>query len=1014
MDGYSLVLTVLLLAGGTLADRVGCTRTLLNGCALVGLVSMGRVLAGSAGALIAVRTLLGVSAAVIMTSTLSILRNVCTDRRELGRAIAIWTAVGAAGAAAGGLPMKRSGWLAALWSAAPVTALCLPLVAASCPSPTATARAAGTYPACCCPWAASPTWSARSRAPNTGGVYRSAPASESEGAGPEPQQYSELSGAAPGPRAAPGPTMTLISSHGMAPGKAFSPGLAFLMSGRATAVLDARMRFLAWSPEAESMLGYLPGEVLNRSIDEVLGTSLTAGRTAADDRSAGAPDEATVPGIQSVRHRDGRTVPVALSVNALRPAGAAWLMVAMDVEWLRRNALDQAILTGLFHQTPVTLGIYDIDARVAWINTAIEKQFGLALDEVAGRRLPEVIPDGVLLTEDGGVVRDVEEPIRRALRTGNPVVDVRYRSTPHSDPYHQHVWSFSYFRLQDEAGQPTGVCEVGFEITDRYVAQQRLALLSRASGSIGRTLDVRRTAEDLTELVVPELADAVTVDLLEAVLSGQEPPSFTDDSGPNLCRVAQRTRGPEAEADITRGGTNPAVLRCLADATTHTDPSTGVLVVPLAARGAVLGVVSFARAAPRDPFDDEEVALVGELVSRTAVCVDNARRYARERATALTLQRDLLPRALPRPTGVEVAHRYVPAAGPAGVGGDWYDVIPLSGARVGVIVGDVAGHGLSAAATMGRLRTTVAALAVLDLPPDELLSRLDDLVAHTGTAQPPDDEDQALGVTCLYAVYDPVSRHCVMARAGHPPPVLVMPDGHAELVDLPAGPPLGLGGLPFESVGLELPEGGVLALYTDGLVEGRERDIDIGLCALGSTLSSSHLLPLEETCNNVIDTLLPLPPEDDAALLLVRVNSLPGHLVATWDIPADPGEVSRARSLACAKLALWKVEDETAFVVELVVSELVTNAIRYGGTPVQLRLIRERGLIVEVSDSGHTSPHLRRAAMEDEGGRGLFLVAQFSKRWGTRYTQSGKTIWTEVSRATGGPAAALATDSFRL
>jgi PAS domain S-box-containing protein len=792
----------------------------------------------------------------------------------------------------------------------------------------------------------------------------------------------------------------LLSSHDTGREQDFGPGPGSLMLGRATAVLDARMQFLGWSQEAEALFGYRPDEVLGRLAAEVLGEPFTGARLPATEDKHGAPEPTGTYRIRSVRHCDGRAVPVALSLDPLRHdrAGAAWLMVAMDLERLRRHAIDQAMLAGLYRQSPIHLAVYDTDARVRWINTAIEKQFGVTLEKVAGRRLPEILPDGVLLTEDGRTVRDVEEPILRAARTGEPVIDVRYRSTTLLDPHHEHVWSVSYFRLQDDAGRPIGVCEAGLDITDRYVARQRLGLLSRAGGSIGRTLDIRRTADDLAQLVVPEFADAVTVDVLEPVLSGQEPSSLGRGGDADLCRVAQRAGS--AAAGALAAALDTALLRGLTDAAPVVDPATGVLVVPLAARGAILGLAAFVRTAPRDPFDAEETALAGELVSRTAVCIDNARRYAREHATALMLQRDLLPRSLPRPPGVEIAHRYLPAAGPVGVGGDWYDVIPLSGARVGLIVGDVAGHGMGAAATMGRLRTTVAALAALDLAPDELLARLDDLVARAGAPPSADaeDEDQALGVTCLYAVYDPVSRHCVMARAGHPPPVLVTADGQAELVDLPAGPPLGLGGLPFESAGFDLPEDSMLALFTDGLVESRHQDIDVGVRTLCDTLSRSGPGPLDKTCDGVIGDLLHQPPEDDAALLLVRVHALPEHLVQTWDIPADPGEVARARSLVCGKLAGWGVADETSFVAELVVSELVTNAIRYGGAPVRLRLIRERGLIVEVSDGGHTSPHLRRAAMEDEGGRGLFLVAQLTERWGTRYTPTGKTIWTEMSR----------------
>ncbi|MFJ3777431.1 SpoIIE family protein phosphatase [Streptomyces sp. NPDC090075] len=813
---------------------------------------------------------------------------------------------------------------------------------------------------------------------------------------------------APAPRT-PGTAMTrLIGPQGARPeqhGASRGLGRDSLTAGRASAVLDDRMRIIGWSAQAEALFGYTPSEVLGRCADEVLADTVTATRLSPDPGDSGAPDGSTPYGIRSVRHRDGASVPVAVALDPLTHGvgGAAWLVVAMDVRLLRQRAIDRAMLDGLHRQSPIQLVVYDTDSRVRWINKAIEKQFGVTLEEVAGRYVHDILPEGVLLTEDGGTLKDVERPIRQVLRTGEPVIDIRYRSATRLDPDHDHVWSLSYFLLQDESGHAVGVCEAGLDITDRYVTRQRLALLSRAGGSIGRTLDIQGTAEDLARLVVPDFADTVTVDLLEPVLNGQEPPTAGHGTGPPpaLCRMAQHVRDAASDATGTAADAlNDVRLRCLSDAAPVTDPVTRALAVPLTARGAVLGAAVFQRAAPRDPFDTEETALAGELVSRTAVCVDNARRYAREHATALTLQRDLLPRGLARPAGVEVAHRYLPTAGPSGVGGDWYDVIPLSGARVGLVVGDVAGHGLGAAATMGRLRTTVSALAALDLPPDELLARLDDLVARPNAPQLTDTgddvEDQALGVTCLYAIYDPVSRTCVLARAGHPQPVLVMPDRHAETVEVPAGPPLGLGGLPFESVALELPEGSTLALFTNGLVESRARDIDLGVRALCDTLSHLGAGPLEDTCAAVVGELLPRPPEDDAALLLVRVHALPEHLVATWDIPADPGEVARARMLACRQLAEWDVPDEAAFVVELVVSELVTNAIRYGGAPVQLRLIRERGLIVEVSDSGHTSPHLRRAATEDEGGRGLFLVAQLTERWGTRYTPTGKTIWTET------------------
>ncbi|MFJ4704015.1 SpoIIE family protein phosphatase [Streptomyces anulatus] len=438
----------------------------------------------------------------------------------------------------------------------------------------------------------------------------------------------------------------------------------------------------------------------------------------------------------------------------------------------------------------------------------------------------------------------------------------------------------------------------------------------------------------------------------------------------------------------------------------------GTLVVPLRAGGGILGLVTFDRGAGPDAsgrtlgpdrattFDNGEVALADELAARAAVCIDNARRYTRERTASLALQRQLLPHHLPPRSAVETAYRYLPADDVTGVGGDWFDVIPLSGTRVGLVVGDVVGHGLRAAATMGRLRTSVRAFAQLDMAPDELLTRLDDLVG-----QPAEDRSDACdgavetydvttGATCLYAVYDPVSRRCVMARAGHLPPAIVGPGGEVSFPDLPAGPPLGLGGLPFESMEIDLPVGSLLALFTDGLVEAGDHDIGRGLDTLGRVLGDRSA-SLEVLCDRAVSELVPGGASaDDTALLLVRTRALDADRVADWELTAEPVSVGRARELATGQLEAWGLE-ELAFATQLVVSELVTNAVRYAGGPLGLRLIRDRTLVCEVADTGHTSPHPRHSEADDEGGRGLFIVAQLVQRWGTRYTPTGKTIWTE-------------------
>jgi serine phosphatase RsbU (regulator of sigma subunit)/anti-sigma regulatory factor (Ser/Thr protein kinase) len=425
-----------------------------------------------------------------------------------------------------------------------------------------------------------------------------------------------------------------------------------------------------------------------------------------------------------------------------------------------------------------------------------------------------------------------------------------------------------------------------------------------------------------------------------------------------------------------------------------------VMVVPLCARGITLGVAVLVRHRTPEPFDEDDLLLAEEIAARAAVAVDNARRYTRERTTATALQRSLLPRRIAGGGAVETAHRYLPAHSRAGVGGDWFDVIPLSGARVALVVGDVVAHGLRASATMGRLRTAVRTLADVDLPPDELLVHLDDMVTHLsdhddGTAPNDSPAPSDLVASCLYVVYDPVSRRCTAASAGHPPPVVVTPEGVAEFLDLVPGPPLGVGGLPFETTTRELPVSSLIALYTDGLIKNSGRDLDAGLAVLRSSLAEVAS-PLEAACDSLLERLLPDRPGDDVALLLARTRALDTGHVADLEVPADPAAVAEARAWVSGRLTDWGLSG-ASFTVELVVSELVTNAIRYGSPPIRLRLIRDGAIICEVSDGSSTSPHLRRARTFDEGGRGLLLVAQFADRWGTRHNPRGKTIWAETA-----------------
>ncbi|MCT7350998.1 SpoIIE family protein phosphatase [Streptomyces sp. 15-116A] len=549
------------------------------------------------------------------------------------------------------------------------------------------------------------------------------------------------------------------------------------------------------------------------------------------------------------------------------------------------------------------------------------------------------------------------------------------------------------------------------------VAGGRLQLLYEASTRIGTTLDIKRTAEELTEVAVPRFADFATVELVESVLRGGEPTEASTamrrvaaggirDDAP-LHAVGTLVRyvpGNPVVTGMTTG--RPVLVERLAEdrGWQAQDPERtrkvveygihSMISVPLRARGQLLGVVEFWRS-QQDPFEQDDLSPAEELAARAAVCIDNARRYTREHSTAVTLQRSLLPSTLPELSALEVGHRYLPAQ--AGVGGDWYDVIPLPGARVALVVGDVVGHGLHAAATMGRLRTAVHNFAALDLPPDELLAHLDDLITRIDQdAAAEGNTESVTGATCLYAIYDPVSGRCVLARAGHPGPALVSPDGSVAFPDIPVAPPLGVGGgLPVETAELRLAADSRLVLYTDGLVEARGRDIDVGLGMLKQALTDTHGATLDDTCQAVLDAMLCTGQSDDIALLVARTRLLDPDQVAEWEVPDDPAAVPRVRAEATLRLESWGL-GEAAFTTELILSELVTNAIRYGKSPITLRLVRDRdSLICEVGDGTSTSPHLRRATVTDEGGRGLFLVAQLSRRWGTRYTDRGKIIWAE-------------------
>ncbi|GAA3896236.1 hypothetical protein GCM10022244_02910 [Streptomyces gulbargensis] len=703
---------------------------------------------------------------------------------------------------------------------------------------------------------------------------------------------------------------------------------------------------------------------------------------------------------------------------------------------------DQAFTRELFLQDRVGLAVFDEELRLVRTNTHLLPYTGLPSD-MRDRRLGDF-----LWPEDAAAI---ERRLREVLRTGRPLVRAEETARTLVDPGAGAVMAITAFRMQDPSGRVLGVTALFTDVTELRRSSGRLAVLHRATAAVGGSLSVGGTSEELAAVLVPDVADLAVVEIAEAVFAGEDPATAPEvravlrraavagRPGPDLPVPDLPVPDPTAVAVETPTGSGGG-----ARSVTGARPSPAyTMSAPLRARGVVLGRVTVHRRSGALPYEPADLDLLREIAIHAGLALDNARRYTREHRAAVELQRSLLPPSQSETVAVSTAGVYLPADTGTGVGGDWFDVIPLSSARVALVVGDVVGHGLTATATMGRLRTAVRTLADLDLEPDELLVHLDDLVSQlrveTGAPDRADryDDDAGrvdtgppsgpagepgpgrsgepepaigagpgpLGATCLYAVYDPVSRRCTLASAGHPPPAVRAPDGTVTYVPLEPGPSLGTGGVPFETAEVVLERGSVLALFTDGLVTGDGEGLDTGLARLRDHLADAHVTdetPLRALGHALVSRRPGQPLTDDVTLLLARTHAVSPENTATWPVEPDPAAVAEIRERAARQLTTWGL-DELAFTTELVVSELVTNAIRYTGGPVEVRMIRAGRLTCEVSDPSATHPRMRRARLTDEGGRGLYLVAQLSARWGSRYTASGKTIWSEQD-IPGGPA----------
>ncbi|MFF1737663.1 SpoIIE family protein phosphatase [Streptomyces sp. NPDC058247] len=761
--------------------------------------------------------------------------------------------------------------------------------------------------------------------------------------------------------------------------------------------IDAAGVVVAWSQEAKSLFDHEASEALGRPVLELLPGPWARTGSDQDSRSS---SPGAVPAGLVMR-------PVTLS-----DGGSGWAFNLLRSQE-SGDAREHALLKALFTQSPIGMQVLDPELRVVRVNTAASGMAGFDPTVTLGRRLSDVFR-----------LSDPEETlamVRHVLATGEPALDRLVHICPPNDPDHEHVYSVSVFRLQDADGHVLGLSAAEVDVTVRERAVTRTRVLNDVRQLVGTSLALDTTCTELVDVLVPAFADVAMVDLLDPVVRGDDPPSAPVEPDVPLRRMSLASADGQRNPAGAGAGTAPfrfpaAWLQSLTDLQPHlityhpdddpaTDPrgwrvtrpptSHSAIVAPLTLRGGVYGTLSLYRSPDRDEFVDEDLDLALEVASRTALHIDNARRYTREHTVALTLQRRLLPQHPEPPAAVETAHFHQSAD----AGGSWFDLFPLSGARIALTVGRVSGTGIQAAIAMGQLRTAIHTLAALDLEPDELLARLDDTVvrlADERTDLPPGDPLRSQGLTadCLYGAYDPLSKSCVLALAGGPRPVIAYPDGTSETADIPVAPPLGAGEkAPFVITRLDLPEGSIIALCTDSFLAMGEAGRKAGQDRLRQVLADSGR-PLDDLLDEAVRTVPASSPGTDAVLLLVRTHTLDPGLVATWELPVDPAAVATVRARTRRQLAEWSL-DELSLTTELIVSELATNAVRYGTPPITLRLIKGRTLTVEVSDSSPVSPHLRHAQASDEGGRGLFICAELAQSWGVRFSDGSKTIWTE-------------------
>lgn len=828
----------------------------------------------------------------------------------------------------------------------------------------------------------------------------------------------------------------------------------------ASFTLDHAAHITSWSPAAAAWFGRSAAAVLGRHCRSLFaGTALRALAEASSSAAAGRDYSRVVP----VTSGDGEPHEVLLTCSPLTEGagGSTGLLcelsdTARDGEQRARAAtrsdgtaspgadgdgpptevapvglvsppddVQTAFMDAFVRKSPHGMGVLDAELRYVLVNDALADFNGIPARDHIGRTVSEVVRPA-----DRG---EYEKHLRKVLETGEPLHNVLISGRTEGHRDRDRVWSVTFFRLTYADGRVLGLGGLIVDVTQRQTAlleasavRQRLDLVNKAGSKVGTTLSMAETARELTQFVVPDFADVATVEMRGDFLDGDRFPDPVRDV--TTVRVAGRSRlgrthgerqreplpsetvrefvhpvGSPAHESLCSGrpwydekladGPRTEVTSAQGEPGVEDDGLGSVVMVPLVARGRCLGLVTFGRSVDRDPLDEEDRLVAEELTARTALSLDNARMYDDERRVALALQRNMLPsgKDLPERPGLEVGYHYWSTSRSANVGGDWFDVIPLSGHRVALVVGDMMGHDIHAAAGMGQLRTAMHTLARLDLEPVDLLKRLDNIVEFSPAMQ---------HATCVYAVYNTVTRECSVANAGHPAPMLRQADSTTAMIEVGSGIPLGVGIVKpdFAVTDLVLPEGGTLVLYTDGLIERRGKDIDDGIESLRVALSEPgpSILSVQQWCDSVVGELTDWTDGDDLAVLMARATPMPEHRSARWAVAPEPSAPSRARALVGRTLREWGL-DELVDTTQLLTNELVTNAYRHARGEIGLQMAKGGTLVVEVSDRDERLPHRAEATPEGQWGRGLTLVDGLAQKWGARSITSGKVVWFELS-----------------